>query len=162
MMSTKGGRVTKGHQHPFVPLPPFVLSIVLVWHFCTLGLRPFSVIPPYLFLCIYHLSNRHMMSDSLYIFTTFLRIILNIDSVHVTSRSHIHPSHSQTSRSLTSSLSLGVPVTHKSKGVQGLGEISPFVDTVWVRTPQVGNLMDKSQYFVDVVSTQKHQGGHAG
>ena len=38
-----------------------------------------------------------------------LRIILNIDGAPVTSRSHTHPSHSQTSRLLTSSLSLGVP-----------------------------------------------------
>ncbi len=41
-----------------------------------------------------------------------LRIILNIDGVPVTSRFHIHPSHSQTSRLLTSSLYLGVPVPH--------------------------------------------------
>jgi hypothetical protein len=39
-----------------------------------------------------------------------LRIILNIDGAPVASRSHTHPSHSQTSRLLTSSLSLGVPV----------------------------------------------------
>ena len=40
-----------------------------------------------------------------------LRIILNIDDTPVTSRSHTHPSHLQTSRLFTSSLSLGVPVT---------------------------------------------------
>jgi hypothetical protein len=39
-----------------------------------------------------------------------LRINLNIDGVSITSRTHTHPSHSQTSRLLTSSLSLGVPV----------------------------------------------------
>jgi hypothetical protein len=39
-----------------------------------------------------------------------LRINLNIDGVPITSRTHTHPSHSQTSRLLTSSLSLGVPV----------------------------------------------------
>ena len=39
-----------------------------------------------------------------------LRIILNLDGAPVASRSHTHPSHSQTSRLLTSSLSLGVPV----------------------------------------------------
>ncbi len=39
-----------------------------------------------------------------------LRIILNIDGAPVASRSHTHPSHSQTSRLLTSTLSLGVPV----------------------------------------------------
>jgi hypothetical protein len=39
-----------------------------------------------------------------------LRITLNIDGAPIESRSHNHPSHSQTSRLLTSSLSLGVPV----------------------------------------------------
>ena len=39
-----------------------------------------------------------------------LRIHLNLDGVSITSKSHTHPSHSQTSRLLTSSLSLGVPV----------------------------------------------------
>ncbi len=38
-----------------------------------------------------------------------LRIMLNIDGTPITSKSHTHPSHSQTSRLLTSSLSLGVP-----------------------------------------------------
>jgi hypothetical protein len=40
-----------------------------------------------------------------------LRITLNIDGVPLASRSHTHPSHSQTSRLLTSFLSLGVPVS---------------------------------------------------
>ncbi len=39
-----------------------------------------------------------------------LRINLNIDGAPITSRTHTHTSHSQTSRPLTSSLSLGVPV----------------------------------------------------
>jgi hypothetical protein len=39
-----------------------------------------------------------------------LRITLNIDGVPITSRTHTHPSHSQTSRLLTSSLSLDVPI----------------------------------------------------
>ena len=39
-----------------------------------------------------------------------LRINLNLDGAHITSQSHTHPSYSQTSRLLTSSLSLGVPV----------------------------------------------------
>ena len=43
--------------------------------------------------------------------TAVLRINLNLDGVPITSKSHTHPSHSQTSRLLTSSLlSLGVPV----------------------------------------------------
>ncbi len=41
--------------------------------------------------------------------TTSLRINLNTDGTPITSRTHTHPSHSQTSRLLTSSLSLGVP-----------------------------------------------------
>ena len=39
-----------------------------------------------------------------------LRINLNLDGTPIASKSHTHPSHSQTSRLLTSSLSLGVPV----------------------------------------------------
>jgi hypothetical protein len=39
-----------------------------------------------------------------------LRINLNLDGAPITSKSHTHPSHSQTSCLLTSSLSLGVPV----------------------------------------------------
>ncbi len=39
-----------------------------------------------------------------------LRITLNLDGTPIISQSHTHPSHSQTSRLLTSSLSLGVPV----------------------------------------------------
>jgi hypothetical protein len=42
--------------------------------------------------------------------TADLRINLNLDGAPITSKSHTHPSHSQTSRLLTSSLSLGVPV----------------------------------------------------
>ena len=38
-----------------------------------------------------------------------LRIMLNIDGAHIASRSHTHPSHTENSRLLTSSLSLGVP-----------------------------------------------------
>jgi hypothetical protein len=39
-----------------------------------------------------------------------LRINLNTDGSPIVSKSHTHPSHSQTSRLLTSSLSLGVPI----------------------------------------------------
>jgi hypothetical protein len=42
--------------------------------------------------------------------TATLRINLNLDRAPITSQSHTHPSHSQTYRLLTSSLSLGVPV----------------------------------------------------
>jgi hypothetical protein len=39
-----------------------------------------------------------------------LRVTLNLDGVPITSKSHTHLTHSQSSRLLTSSLSLGVPV----------------------------------------------------
>ncbi len=39
-----------------------------------------------------------------------LRITLNLNRATIISKSHTHPSHSQTSRLLTSSLSLGIPV----------------------------------------------------
>ena len=44
-----------------------------------------------------------------------LRTNLNIDGAPITSRTHTHPSHSQTSRLLTSSLSLGVPVARTTQ-----------------------------------------------
>ena len=47
-----------------------------------------------------------------------LRINLNIDGAPIASKSHTHPSHSQTSRLLTSSLSLGVPVPRPTQCVR--------------------------------------------
>jgi hypothetical protein len=44
-----------------------------------------------------------------------LRIYLKLDGSPITSQSHTHPSYSQTSRLLTSSLSLGVPVPRTTK-----------------------------------------------
>jgi hypothetical protein len=49
-----------------------------------------------------------------------LRINLNIDGSPITSRTHTHPSHSQTSRLLTSSLSLGVPVPRATQCMRGV------------------------------------------
>jgi hypothetical protein len=49
-----------------------------------------------------------------------LRITLNIDVAPITSRSHTHPSHSQTSRLLTSSSSLGVPVPRATQCMRGV------------------------------------------
>jgi hypothetical protein len=46
-----------------------------------------------------------------------LRINLNLDGAPIASNSHTHPSHSQTSRLLTSSLSLGVPVPRPTQCV---------------------------------------------
>ena len=49
-----------------------------------------------------------------------LRINLNIDDAPVVSQTHTHPSHSQTSRLLTSSLSLGVPVPRATQCMRGV------------------------------------------
>ena len=51
---------------------------------------------------------------------TALRINLNLDGAPITSKSHTHPSHSQTSRQLTSSLSLGVPVPRPNQCMRGV------------------------------------------
>jgi hypothetical protein len=51
--------------------------------------------------------------------TPALRININLDGSPIASKSHTHPSHSQTSRLLTSSLSLGVPVPRPIQCVRG-------------------------------------------
>jgi hypothetical protein len=55
-------------------------------------------------------ANLKSKSGNLLAKAAALRINLNLDGVPIESKSHTHPSHSQTSRFLTSSLSLGVPV----------------------------------------------------
>ena len=49
-----------------------------------------------------------------------LRITLNIDGTPIVSQTNTHPSHSQTSRLLTSSLSLGVPVPRATQCIRGV------------------------------------------
>ncbi len=51
---------------------------------------------------------------------TGLRILLNVNGVPITSKTLTHPSHSQTSRLLTSSLSLGVPVPRATQCMRGV------------------------------------------
>ena len=51
---------------------------------------------------------------------TSMCVNLNIDGAPITSRSHTHPSHSQSSRLLTSSLSLGVPVPRTMECIRGV------------------------------------------
>jgi hypothetical protein len=58
--------------------------------------------------------------DSTLTKTSALRININIDGTPITSKTHTHPSHSQTSRLLTSSLSLGVPVPHTTQCLSGV------------------------------------------
>jgi hypothetical protein len=48
-----------------------------------------------------------------------LRINLNLDGAPIASKSHTHPSHSQSSRLLTSSLSVGVPVPRPTQCMRG-------------------------------------------
>jgi hypothetical protein len=47
-----------------------------------------------------------------------LRVNLNLDGAPIVSKSHTHPSHSQTSCLLTSSLSLGIPVPRPTQCVR--------------------------------------------
>ncbi len=49
-----------------------------------------------------------------------LRVNLNLDGAPIASSSHTHPSYSQTSRLLTSSLSLGVPVPRPTQCIRGV------------------------------------------
>ncbi len=58
--------------------------------------------------------SSHLRSKVVNILTkvSALRITLNVDGAPVSSRSHTHPSHSQTARLLTSSMSLGITVPH--------------------------------------------------
>ena len=53
--------------------------------------------------------------DNILTKVVLLRVNLNIDGSPITSRSHTHPSHTQNSRLLTSSLSLDVPVPHSTQ-----------------------------------------------
>ena len=68
-----------------------------------------------LFLQAHRETDRFFVCGNILDEAAALRIILNIDDTPVSSRSHTHPSHSQTSRLLTSSLSLGVPVPHTTQ-----------------------------------------------
>jgi hypothetical protein len=68
-----------------------------------------------------------------------LRVNLNLEGAPITSRTHTHPSHSQTSRLLTSSLPLGVPVPRATQCMRGvthqfLLDYSVFVVSGGVRT----------------------------
>ena len=52
--------------------------------------------------------------------TAVLRITLNLDGTPITSKSHTHLTHPQSSRLLTSSLSLGVPVPRATQCMGGV------------------------------------------
>ncbi len=55
-----------------------------------------------------------------------LRVILNIHDTTIPSRTHTHPTHSQTSCLLSSSLSLGAPVPRKIQCMWGVSEYVSF------------------------------------
>jgi len=57
--------------------------------------------------------------DLVLVKTAAFRVVLNLDGAPIASKSHTHPSHSQTSRLLTSSLSLGIPVPRPTQCVRG-------------------------------------------
>ena len=63
-------------------------------------------------------SNLKSKTGNLLTKAVALRINLNLDGEPITSKSHTHPSHSQTSCLLTSSLSLGVPVPRPTQCVR--------------------------------------------
>ena len=69
------------------------------------------------FLRVVFSSQFKSKVDNTVVMVETLRVILKIDGTPIVSQSHTHPSHSETSRLLTSSLSLGVPV---SQGTQCL------------------------------------------
>jgi uncharacterized membrane protein YjgN (DUF898 family) len=60
----------------------------------------------------FHMSTLEIRVGLTLVKETVLRINLNIDGTPITSRTHTHTSHSETSRLLTSSLSLGVPASN--------------------------------------------------
>ncbi len=65
-------------------------------------------------------SNLKSKTGNLLAKAAALRINLNLDGAPIASKSHTHPSHSQTSCLLTSSLSLGVPVPRPTQCVRGV------------------------------------------
>jgi hypothetical protein len=64
-------------------------------------------------------ANLKSKSGNLLAKAAALRINLNLVGASIASKSHTHPSHSQTSRLLTSSLSLGVPVPRPTQCMRG-------------------------------------------
>ncbi len=71
--------------------------------------------PSYFLLVIYATASSLFFSPLL-----LITIKRHNPEQHITSRTHTHPSHSQTSRLLTSSLSLGVPVPRATQCIRGV------------------------------------------
>ena len=66
----------------------------------------------YHYKCTVFSSQLRVKVDNILDKAAALRITLNVDDEPVASRSHTHPSHSETTRLLTSSMSLGITVPH--------------------------------------------------
>ena len=81
-----------------------------------------------------------------------LWITLNIDGSTTVSKSHTHPSHSQTSRLLTSSLSLGVPLFHSIKMNKNIQTTSSCFFLQEFQSSDMIGIMDK---FVKRCSTSR-------
>jgi hypothetical protein len=67
---------------------------------------------------MFHLRRAAFSSGLALAKAAALRININLDGAPIASKSHTHPSHSQTSRLLTSSLSLGLPVPRPTQCVR--------------------------------------------
>ncbi len=72
--------------------------------------------------CIHSKKRKTKKKENYFFFRNLakaaaLRITLNFDGAPTASKSHTQPAHSQTSRLLTWSLSLGVPVLHTTQGI---------------------------------------------
>jgi hypothetical protein len=78
---------------------------------------------------------------------TALRITLNIDCTTISSRTHTHPSHSQTSRLLNSSLSLGVPVPRSSQCIRGVCRFLRFSFSLSSHRHSYTGLVFRSRFF---------------
>jgi hypothetical protein len=76
--------------------------------------------------CFFHFRRAAFSSilkskcDSILPKASDLRVNLNLDGAPIASNSHTHPSHSQSSRLLTSDLSLGVPVPRPTQCMGGV------------------------------------------
>jgi hypothetical protein len=82
------------------------VSIVSCWVHPGSPCCPLTLLVYLYYLCV----SLKSCVDNILTKTTGLRITLNLDGTPITSRTHTHVSYSQSSRLLTSSLSLGVPV----------------------------------------------------
>jgi hypothetical protein len=82
-------------------------------HNTTVPLPPCDILYLFHFLRVTYSTQIKSKCENLLDKTEILRINLNLDGTPIVSKCHTHPSHSETCRLLTSSLSSGVPVSHR-------------------------------------------------